>query len=403
MVSKKKDQKSDDDWDDFERPDLSKYDDWEEDDKPKKKSKTVSKVKSKEDDDDDWDDYNYPDLSKYEEWKEDGESEEDEEEDPYNWDDFERPDLDKYKKYQTDNFYDAHVIWTNETLLEKAKETHGDEYDYSKWNYKGREDTKVTIICPEHGEFVQDAISHARDGKNCPKCAYRMRDRPDGLDAPSRRQKSRKKQEDIINQFREVHGDRYDYSKVNYQTMNHKVIIICKIHGEFQQYPYVHRRGSGCKQCATDEKAKSQMTPLKEVLKQFKRVHGDTYDYSKVDPTAKKFTIICRKHGEFKQSRTSHIKYRTPCPICRKDVPQTNQFSSESYREKLFKKVIEEFRNIRGGKYDYDYSKSIFVNLSTPMKIICKEHGEFFQKPRHHRKGSIVCKGCLGGRKFVRF
>ena len=36
----------------------------------------------------------------------------------------------------------------------RAKEVHGDKYDYSKVEYVNNK-TKVCIICPEHGEFWQ--------------------------------------------------------------------------------------------------------------------------------------------------------------------------------------------------------------------------------------------------------
>lgn len=52
-------------------------------------------------------------------------------------------------------------------------QTHGSKYDYSKINYVNNR-TKVTIICPEHGEFEQTPSNH-KNGAGCPHCAYLKR------------------------------------------------------------------------------------------------------------------------------------------------------------------------------------------------------------------------------------
>ena len=52
------------------------------------------------------------------------------------------------------------------------------------------------------------------------------------------------KQEDVIKKFREIHGNRYDYSLVEYLGTHKKVKIICSSHGEFEQSPSHHKRGS---------------------------------------------------------------------------------------------------------------------------------------------------------------
>lgn len=49
----------------------------------------------------------------------------------------------------------------------------------------------------------------------------------------------------FIQKAREVHGDKYDYSKANYVDGRTKVTIICPVHGEFQQIPQAHLKGHG--------------------------------------------------------------------------------------------------------------------------------------------------------------
>ena len=60
----------------------------------------------------------------------------------------------------------------------------------------------------------------------------------------------------FIAMAKEVHGDRYDYSKIKYINSKTKVIIICKIHGEFLQIPNTHLLNSGCPQCVNSRNSK---------------------------------------------------------------------------------------------------------------------------------------------------
>ena len=117
-------------------------------------------------------------------------------------------------------------------FIEKAKQVHGDRYDYSKVEYKGCKE-KVCIICPVHGEFLQVARIHLM-GCGCKKCHL---------------SNETKTTEQFIAEAKKVHGDKYDYSKVEYLNSHTKICIICKKHGEFWQMPYEHLNGKGCKIC----------------------------------------------------------------------------------------------------------------------------------------------------------
>ena len=130
---------------------------------------------------------------------------------------------------------------TTESFIEKAKKVHGDKYDYSKVEYKNCK-TKVCIICPKHGEFWQEARQHL-SGRGCPECKRKK---------CGSSQKSNIK--DFINKAKEVHGNKYDYSKVEYKNSKTKVCIICPEHGEFWQRPYVHLLGQGCPKCGNKKK-----------------------------------------------------------------------------------------------------------------------------------------------------
>ena len=123
-----------------------------------------------------------------------------------------------------------------EKFIEKARNRHGNKYDYSKVEYRGSKE-KVCIICPKHGEFWQYPQDHVR-GNNCPLCANE-----------NRGSKQRLTKEEFIKKAQEVHGNKYDYSMVNYKNANTKITIICPIHGEFEQIWNNHLRGEGCPKC----------------------------------------------------------------------------------------------------------------------------------------------------------
>ena len=188
---------------------------------------------------------------------------------------------------------------TTESFIKKAHLVHGDRYDYSKVNYVGAK-TKVVIICKEHGEFEQEPTNHLM-GSGCIKCA--------GI--------CKSNTVDFITRAKLVHGDKYDYSKVNYSTTNEKVSIVCSTHGEFKQTPYGHLSGLGCKKCGYKITADSTKISLSEFIERAVLVHNNTYDYSLVryDTTKDKIKIRCNKHGVFEQECDSHLQGHG-CPTC---------------------------------------------------------------------------------------
>ena len=248
-----------------------------------------------------------------------------------------------------------------EEFISKAREVHKDYYDYSKAVYCGAL-KKICVICPEHGEFWITPANHL-SGQGCKICGI------------IERSKKRKKSiEQFIKESRTVHGDKYDYSKVEYYNIDKKVCIICPEHGEFWQTPYHHLNGCGCPKCVGQGKT------TEDVVEKFKKIHGDKYDYSKVEYTnsLKKVCIICPEHGEFWQSPTNHLN-GCGCPKC------------SNVKHKTTNEFIKESRTVHGDKYDY--SKVEYVNAHTKVCIICPEHGEFWQTPNKHLLGH-KCPKC---------
>ena len=120
--------------------------------------------------------------------------------------------------------------------INKANEVHSNKYDYSKVEYINNH-TKICIVCPEHGEFWQDPAAHLC-GQGCPKCA--------NISNSNKKIIGSKR---FIEMARDIHGNKYDYTKVNYTKSNEKVCIICPKHGEFWQAPSKHLLGQGCPIC----------------------------------------------------------------------------------------------------------------------------------------------------------
>jgi hypothetical protein len=126
---------------------------------------------------------------------------------------------------------------TREEFIRRAAKIHDNKYDYSKVVYKNYH-SKVCIICPIHGEFWQTPANHL-NGKGCDKCAHsELWDK-----------RGRKTTEEFIKEAKQIHGDKYDYSKVIYINNSTKICIICPIHGEFWQTPANHLNGCGCPKC----------------------------------------------------------------------------------------------------------------------------------------------------------
>lgn len=246
-----------------------------------------------------------------------------------------------------------------EEFIKKATEKHSGKYTYGKSVYVNPE-TKVIITCKKHGDFEQTPFAHL-SGQGCPKCAGR------GLS-----------QNEIIERFRSVHGDEYDYSKVAFTRMRDKVCIICPKHGEFWQTPdkhYKHRQG--CPECAKSKRNADKKVTKEKFIERATKLFNGFYDYSKVEFNDSKkdyITIICPKHGEFKHKVHWHLAGHgcSQCAIEKSRIT-TNAFvarAMELHKEK------------------YDYSKSNIVRTKDEITIVCPIHGEFKQTIESHLKGS---------------
>ena len=238
-------------------------------------------------------------------------------------------------------------------FIKSSKLIHGDIYDYSITKYVPGK--KVKIGCAKHGVFEQAPSKHL-NGSGCNSCGNE-----------SIGKKLRTTVDEIIQKFKIIHGNKYDYSLVNYSNSKENISIICKIHGVFEQSPGSHLSGSGCPTCA------GKNITLKDTLEAFRETHGDKYDYQLVEykNTTKPIKIICPEHGIFTQTPIAH-KRGSGCPRCSNNI----QFTTEE--------VISQFKEIHGSKYDYSHVN--YINSKTKLKIICPEHGVFMQSASVHKR-----------------
>lgn len=263
---------------------------------------------------------------------------------------------------------------TNEQFIEEAKAKHGNRYDYSETDYLGA-DFMVDIICKEHGKFTQTPYSHLKSKTGCRDCAVSERKLSD----------VEQRKQAWIDNCTITHNNFYSYEKVVYVNQQEKVMITCPNHGDFLQAANNHSSGSGCQQCKTD-KLRSCFIGTKEGwLKKAIAKHGDRYDYSKViyDGIDNPVTIVCSKHGEFKQKPYDH-QVGKGCTKC------GDQKASEK-KTLQQEDVIERFIAVHGD--EYDYSKVVYLSTQKSVEIICSKHGSFIQAPENHFNGQR-CPKC---------
>lgn len=116
-------------------------------------------------------------------------------------------------------------------------------------------------------------------------------------------------QEEVITSFIKVHQNRYDYSKVVYTTSKIKVLIICSVHGEFNQSPNNHLKGKGCLKCGLKIRSINRTYKNCDFIEKANSIHNHFYSYALVNYTNKNsfVVILCPVHGEFKQRATHHL------------------------------------------------------------------------------------------------
>lgn len=249
---------------------------------------------------------------------------------------------------------------TNEQFIKECIEVHGNKYDYSETFYTGAHNV-ITIICPIHGSFQQKAYSHVQ-GCGCLECA--------GVKKLTTKE--------FIEKSQKVHGNKFDYSEVDYQGNKLKVKIKCKKCGHiFEQQAQSHMKGFGCPFCSNNNKSTT-----KEFIEKASKVHGDKFDYSLVNyvNAHTKVNIICPVHGVFQQIPSSHWYLQQGCPICALSK-QTSRGEKEvcAYIKSIYSGEVLENDKTQIGRMELD----IFL---PELRIGIEYNGSHWHKLKEERQ-----------------
>lgn len=188
---------------------------------------------------------------------------------------------------------------------------------------------------------------------------------------------------------KQVHGDKYNYDKVEFESGNKKVIVTCKIHGDFLVEARKHIKGKyNCAKCVGKYRYTSD-----EWISECKKIHGEhKFDYSNTVyvNTATDVTIICKIHGSFVVEARNHMHNKNGCKKC------SNTTRSLNYRDtnEIF---ISKAQKIHGDVYDY--STVNYEGIHKKVTIICRLHGKFEQSPKKHIGKKQGCKFCAIDKK----
>lgn len=193
------------------------------------------------------------------------------------------------------------ILVTTDIFIKRAKNKHGNKFCYSKVSYI-KQDEEIILICPIHGEFLMEPRNHLRSDSGCNKCKDNLKITNEGF----------------IRKAKAIHGDKYDYTKIDYKNKNSNLILICPIHGEFAQVARFHLKSHGCQKCGRKSIGDNKRHTVEEFIVNANKKHSGRYDYSLVDyiNANTKVKIICLEHGEFEQVANKHLK-GCGCPKCK--------------------------------------------------------------------------------------
>ena len=263
---------------------------------------------------------------------------------------------------------------TVQEFVTRANKVHAGRYEYSQWDYVNTA-LRIEIVCPEHGAFLQTPETHLA-GRGCQKCGV-------AKNTDARRSNTK----DFITKARAAHGEKYDYSRVDYVNTALRIEIVCPDHGTFLQAARGHLQGKGCQKCGGAKNTDARRSNTKDFITKARAAHGEKYDYSRVDYLNSKadVEINCPDHGDFLQTPNNHLLGHG-CPRC-----QAAQQADA--RRSNTKDFITKARAAHGEKYDY--SRVDYLNSKADVEINCPDHGTFLQAAGDHLQGK-GCPKCVG-------
>ena len=188
----------------------------------------------------------------------------------------------------------------------------------------------------------------------------------------------------FIDSCNEIHNFKYDYSKIILGILKNKVTITCRKHGDFNQVAIEHLNGHGCSKCGKESMSIKIRIKSEELKKSIYEKYGNKFQYLNIDSEITNETIlkiICPIHGYYEKLVKNHIKYN--CSDCSyESITSEKKFS----KVEIINKFIKKWNN------RYDYSKFEYIGYNIKSIITCSVHGYFLQTPQIHLKSG--CSDC---------
>jgi hypothetical protein len=261
-------------------------------------------------------------------------------------------------------------------LIEEVNKIHGDYvYEFRDTVYNGNDGEHIDIWCLSCDSIVNILPYSLLRGIGCPcirKCTSNTNN--------------------FIKHAIEKHGDKYDYSEVNYVDSKEKVNIFCNsCEISFLQSPNNHLIGHGCRKCGFEEVGKQNTKLFSDFLNQANEKHNNKFEYDESTYVngSIEIGIYCKYHKiNFKQTPHRHLN-TLGCEKCFRELKYNGEISHDEWSERVVKK--------HGNKYDYSLVDKDTFEYKNKIKIICHKHGEFEQYPGAHTKHG--CHSCAFSNK----
>lgn len=262
---------------------------------------------------------------------------------------------------------------TRESFIRKAKDVYGDTYTYEQVVYISSM-TLVRIGCPK-GHMFSRLPNKFLQGEGCGECSGHGR-----TFAEFRRRSDEK-----------YGKDTFKFQEEDYYGMTSLLQVTCPMGHKFTIDAHTHIREKskgGCMECSRNQASIRKSHTQEDCVTLFESTHGDRYDYSLLTyvNSTTPVTIICRIHGEFQQTPSSHIQ-GSGCKQCGfKQLANTKTRSDEEW--------INRARSVHGDKYAYLRVFRLIDLKNRPFfEIHCSKGHMFTQRCEHHLQGN-GCPSC---------
>lgn len=265
---------------------------------------------------------------------------------------------------------------STQEFISKCIEIYGDAYDYSDTVYKSSKEP-VTIICKVHGHFSKPPNLLLAKKSGCPKCGNAKKGQHNKLSG-----------EDTLKELAAKYPNYAPFIlKGPYTRNTDKVYFTCAVHGEQVSkisYIKMQEQETPCPVCNVETSYLKRRLSQTEYIADCNKVHNNRYDYSLTSYTTSqdKITVVCSKHGQFEVGACAH-KLGTGCAKCYHDSKKGVVLE--------YSKWLARARVTHGDTYEY-YQET-YRGTSEKVKILCKQHGEFWQLGNDHTAGSR-CPTC---------